>query len=140
MALVIHSRKVAQTATVYSDGNGLDKRLVVPIEPEGEPSHVLHPAQFEVKLHLASNNSHGIKTYAAYIRGVWIGNIETAGDMHAACRAHIPKDYKNLMSKSLLTPVGTNLRDGCYLLCKHAGIIPNTPRSPNTHAKVTIPQ
>lgn len=141
MALVFRNnvRKVASTDLSSADGKNIPRKLVVPVEPEGDPSHTLHPAIFECNLHLASNNSDNVKKYAAYIKGVFIGHIETAGGLHTACRAHVPKDYNNLMSESRITPTGMTLRDGAYLLCKHADIIPNTPRSPNKNAKVCIP-
>ncbi|QWS69861.1 hypothetical protein [Vibrio phage vB_VpS_PG28] len=122
MALVI--KRKASKPSVANDTPVLTIDLVAPLET---PDHKITTAGVPCHLHLAWNNGEGVKSYAVWCEGKWIGNLETAGSEHVACKARVPKDYSDLVSKPRISPTGCNMADGCYLLLKHAGVLPNEP-------------
>ncbi|UOX40000.1 hypothetical protein [Vibrio phage V-YDF132] len=129
MALVLKRKKPSPSVATDNPPRKVD--LVAPTD---EPSHKLEMSGVPCHLHLAWNND-SVCRYNVWCNGVWIGSIETAGGIHVACKAHVPKDYSDTMSKSRITPTGATMMDGCYLLLKHAGVLPKTP---NAKPKVVL--
>ncbi|QHJ74601.1 hypothetical protein VH22019_00037 [Vibrio phage VH2_2019] len=132
MALVI--KRKAPKPSVANDDPVRQIDIVAPLD---NPSHVVTTVGVPCHLHLAWNNGEGVKSYAVWCNNKWIGNLETAGGEQVACKARVPKDYSNLVSKPRISPTGCNMADGCYLLLKHAGVLPNDPK-PNPKVEIDL--
>lgn len=109
-----------------------------PIMPSEEASYSFEVSGSDCKLVLASNNSNGDKIYTVWAERTFIGTLKTRGGEQTACKAQVPKDYRDLCSPCRIAPTGCTMKDGVYLLLKHAGCIEGTPFAPNQKPHVTL--